>query len=145
MLDTSSPILQAGTIPYRMLPSRIEYCLVTSARTGRWGFPKGVIDPGETSEDTALKESWEEAGLHGQLMDQPLGSYAYRKWQRSLSVEVYLMHVTDEAAVWPEATSRQRKWMTFAEAWQQIERAALRLLLEQAHDRLNQRAGGNRG
>jgi 8-oxo-dGTP pyrophosphatase MutT (NUDIX family) len=36
---------------------------------GVWALPKGLIDPGETPEATALREVWEETGVEG----RPLG------------------------------------------------------------------------
>jgi 8-oxo-dGTP pyrophosphatase MutT (NUDIX family) len=43
------PIKQACAIPFRVAAGRLELCLVTSIRAGRWSFPKGDIDPGETA------------------------------------------------------------------------------------------------
>ena len=50
-----------------------EFCLITSLRKGRWGFPKGITDPGETHVETALKEADEEAGLRGRIVGDSLG------------------------------------------------------------------------
>ena len=36
---------------------------------GHWGFPKGHMDPGETEEETALREIREEVGLTVSLLD----------------------------------------------------------------------------
>src|SRR5262249_26119697 len=40
-------------------------CLITSSNGKRWVIPKGLIDPGHTAGESALLESWEEAGLVG--------------------------------------------------------------------------------
>ncbi len=34
---------------------------------GHWAFPKGHMEPGETEQDTALREIWEETGLRVRL------------------------------------------------------------------------------
>ena len=62
---TDHPILQSTVLPFRRQSERLEICLITSSHGPRWGFPKGVIDPGETAEETGLKEAYEEAGIRG--------------------------------------------------------------------------------
>ena len=72
----------AGTLLYRRSPAGIEVLLVHPSgnynRHAPWSIPKGLLDPGETIEDAARRETWEETGIRpGDL--QPLGSITYRK------------------------------------------------------------------
>lgn len=130
------PISQAAAIPYRFRNGEPEFCLITSIRNGNWGFPKGIIDPGETPPQTALKEAREEAGLHGQIEGEPLGQYRYHKWGTSLDVTVHLMRVSGADAHWEEAALRDRIWCRADEARRMIHRHELRLLLGEALRRL---------
>ncbi len=41
-----------------------------------WALPKGHVDPGETPEQTATREVWEETGLKATLL-APLGEIRY--------------------------------------------------------------------
>ncbi len=91
---TPEPIYQACVIRIQKHDERIEFCLITSLNRKRWIFPKGIINPGETLEETALKEALEEAGLHGQIVREPLGTYNDAKWGTKLHVAVVLMEVT---------------------------------------------------
>ena len=43
---------------------------------GVWALPKGLIDPGETAAETAVRELGEETGLSGHL-EQKLGDVRY--------------------------------------------------------------------
>lgn len=129
---------QACAIPFRRADAVVEFCLITTSGKGTWSFPKGIIDPGETAPETALKESYEEAGLRGAIVGPPLGSFAYRKWETRLEVTVLLMHVTEAAAQWPEAGLRQRRWAELSEARGLLERDALRDLLERAAERIGE-------
>ena len=43
---------------------------------GVWALPKGLIDPGERGAETAVRESWEETGIHATL-DRKLGDVRY--------------------------------------------------------------------
>ncbi|MCO6454953.1 MAG: NUDIX hydrolase [Pirellulaceae bacterium] len=129
---------QACAIPFRRADALVEFCLITTSGKGTWSFPKGIIDPGETAAETALKESFEEAGLRGTIVGPPLGSFAYHKWETTLEVTVWLMHVTEAAAQWPESSVRQRRWAELSEARGLLERDALRELLDRAAERIGE-------
>src|SRR3954468_13407728 len=98
MPSGSNWIRQAAAIPVR----NGKLCLVTSSNGKRWVIPKGVIDPGQTAGETALQESWEEAGLVGVLEREPVGSYVYEKWERQCHVVVFVLRVTEVVDNWPE-------------------------------------------
>ena len=126
---------QACAVPFRKKGKRLEFCLITSS-AGRWVFPKGLIDPGDTPAVTARKEALEEAGLHGRLVGQPLGSYEAHKNGRVLLVVVMLMGVTRSDEDWEEAAWRQRRWVTQDGARQLLCQAELRDCLDAALVRL---------
>ena len=134
--DQGSPIRQASAVPYRRRDGQVEFCLITSVQQGHWGFPKGIIDPGETPEQTAEKEAEEEAGLHGRIVGEPLGTYRYCKWGTELVVAVYLMRVTAADDDWEESEWRQRAWCSAEEARAIIHRAEVADLLEAAVERI---------
>ena len=54
--------LSAGGVIYRRAPAGIEVLLIKDAY-GNWGFPKGHVEPGESNEGAALRETREETGL----------------------------------------------------------------------------------
>lgn len=56
-----------GVIPYREQAGQREYLLLL--QTGMsWSFPKGHMEPGETEEETALRELYEETNLTAKLV-----------------------------------------------------------------------------
>jgi len=127
---------QSGAVPFRRTSDRdVEFCLVTSMK-GQWGFPKGMIDPGETAEATACKEAREEAGVEGEVQGTPLGSFEYEKWGLTLRATFYLLEVTRTLDEWPERAIRKRRWCGFDEARRRLARDELRELLERARERL---------
>jgi 8-oxo-dGTP pyrophosphatase MutT (NUDIX family) len=119
---------QAAAIPIR----GNKICLITSSNGKRWVIPKGLIDAGHTSAETALNEAWEEAGLVGVLAKDPLGTYLYTKLGGTYHVLVYMMRVTEAAEEWPEKGQRQRIWVNVERALEQIEDPGLREIIESA-------------
>ncbi len=129
-------IEQAGTVPFRRENSKIEFCLITSSRKGRWGFPKGGIDPGESPEGAALKEACEEAGIEGIILGESFGRYEFRKWNISYCVDLFLMQVHNSLDDWDEAHFRERLWLRPSEVRKLLCRKELAEMFEIALDEL---------
>lgn len=107
---------QAAAIAVRWKRDDLEVCLIRKMGSKNWGVPKGLVDPGDTHEETALKEAWEEAGISGRLIGKSLGTYQYDKWEATFEVTLYLMEVLEQHARWQEAGYRERRWTSFTEA-----------------------------
>jgi 8-oxo-dGTP pyrophosphatase MutT (NUDIX family) len=120
---------QSAVIPYRFGANGFEVLLITSRKRKRWVLPKGVVEPGMTPADSAVKEAFEEAGIEGCVDDRPLGAYQYRKWGGTCSVEVFAMRVTRESYAWPEADFRTREWIPVAEAAGRVDEAELKEMI----------------
>ena len=122
-------IEQSGVIPYRMRGDEIEVLLITSQGRRRWVIPKGWIEPFMTSAESAVREAWEEAGISGTISAAAVGWYTYRKWGRLCRVEVFLLAVDTMLDDWPEAESRDRQWLSVAEAAARIDEERLRAFI----------------
>lgn len=127
-------------MPFRRFGNDVELCLITS-NSGKWIFPKGLIEVGRTSVEAALQEAFEEAGLHGRILGEPLGSYALAKNGTSYAVEVLLMEVTRCDTRWPEAGLRKRRWVAPSHAKQLLARKELRRQVDLALERILAEAG----
>src|SRR3989442_1112724 len=103
MPEPTDFVRQAGAIPVK----GDQVCLVTTSNGRRWVIPKGIIDPGHSKAEAALEEAWEEAGVAGALLPQPVGSYLYDKNGRVHHVTVFVLRVTDVLDTWPEQALRQ--------------------------------------
>jgi 8-oxo-dGTP diphosphatase len=62
--------VSAGGVAYRKTGATIEVALISVGKDNRWQLPKGIVDPGETPEVTAVREVREEAGLQTELLEQ---------------------------------------------------------------------------
>jgi len=123
---------QSAVLPYRVLEGHVEIMLVTSRSKRRWVLPKGVVEPGLSAVDSAVKEAWEEAGVEGRVDAEPLGCYKYEKWGGVCTVRVFLLTVEEEADLWPESGTRQRVWLGVEEAAASVDEEDLRLLIHAA-------------
>jgi 8-oxo-dGTP pyrophosphatase MutT (NUDIX family) len=129
-MTASSSIRQAAVVPVH--DGRV--CLVLSRSGKRWVVPKGRIEHGQTARETALQEAWEEAGLIGTLLRDPVGSYRYRKSGNTYHVLVFLMSVSEVAQKFPEARWRVRRWFRSTRALVRVETDGLRCLIRTALD-----------
>lgn len=116
------PRRQSAAAVFRGNGEQRELLLVTSRDTGRWIVPKGWIEDGEDGAEAALRETWEEAGVIGELQPGgPVGHYRYikqrpRRGDALCDVDVYLLMLREEQDQWPEKDQRRRKWFPIATA-----------------------------
>jgi 8-oxo-dGTP pyrophosphatase MutT (NUDIX family) len=136
MAPASRARRQAAVIAVRRRGTEKEVCLIRKRTSSAWGIPKGMIDPGETAAEAALKEAWEEAGIKGRLLGNIVGTYKYEKLGARFSVDVFVMAVSAQEDVWPEATIRKRRWVTIAEAASLLDGHAVRAILGRVGPRL---------
>lgn len=135
--SSHNPIPQAGAIPVRLKNDRVEYCLITSTRSQRWVFPKGMIEDGDSLEETARKESYEEAGLLGEILPDPVGVYEYSKSGKQLLVTLFLLKVERAEKDWEEAFKRERRWVEYKKANALLPHDRLKELLDVAHQKVH--------
>ena len=67
-----------GTVLYTVKDGVVLYLLIQSADGGICGFPKGHMEAGETEEETALRETWEETSVRAELVGGFRKEIAYR-------------------------------------------------------------------
>lgn len=101
---------QAGVIPWRVTDDQLQVMLITSSKNRHWGFPKGVMEPGEPPEYTAEIEAREEGGILGDI-GISIGQFEVPKWGASCTVETFAMKVTEvlPKTIWQES-HRNRHW-----------------------------------
>ncbi|PQQ17492.1 nudix hydrolase 16 mitochondrial isoform X2 [Prunus yedoensis var. nudiflora] len=139
--------LVAGCIPFRYKNSDetgdansekiIEVLMINSPSGPGLLFPKGGWENDETVEEAAVREAVEEAGVRGELMDF-LGFYHFKSktHQDEFSPEgvcraaMFALFVKEELESWPEQSTRNRTWLTVAEAFVSCRHAWMREALQ---------------
>lgn len=119
MSDAGSPpveVVAAGGIVVRAGAAGPEVLVVHRPRYDDWSFPKGKQDPGETDEQTALREVAEETGLVCRLGPY-LGAVHYLDHKRRAKIVHYWqMAVAAEEAANADDEVDELRWCHPAEA-----------------------------
>jgi 8-oxo-dGTP pyrophosphatase MutT (NUDIX family) len=132
LCSEASMVEQEGALCFRVSAQGEEaVLLVTSRRNGRWGLPKGPMDPDETSHSAAAREVFGEAGIRGSISDAIVGSFLYSKdsspsWFQVIAHELSVILVEDS---YPESGMRSREWFSVEEAREIVGHDDLRPLL----------------
>lgn len=118
-VETAGGLRQAGALPYAVVEGRVAFLLITTRRTGRWIFPKGGIEPGFAPWESAAMEAVEEAGVTGEIAQEPIGSYRASMGGNTatlVDVDLYPLRVTQQLDEWREKGQRLRHWAALGEA-----------------------------
>jgi 8-oxo-dGTP pyrophosphatase MutT (NUDIX family) len=62
--------VSSGGVVFRKAPSGIDVALISVGKPARWQLPKGLVDPGETPEITAVREVREETGVTASMLEK---------------------------------------------------------------------------
>ena len=127
MTGSNGSIRQAAAL----IIHRGKVCLVTASSGRRWIIPKGTLEPGQTAEQCAAIEAWEEAGIRGRVRGRVLTRYDAVKCGQRCKVAVYRLDVRRIDADWPERDCRRRRWVSFAQAIATVDVPEIRELLRE--------------
>jgi predicted NUDIX family NTP pyrophosphohydrolase len=152
------PPLSAGILLFRVCDGETQVLLVKpggpfwrNKDVGAWMIPKGLVEPGETPAEAALREFEEETGVKLDRIPFPLAKVrqAGGKWVEAFAVEGDL----DANAIssnqfeieWPPRSGERRSFPEVVEArWMSIDEARAKMLPSQLPllDALEARLGG---
>lgn len=134
----------AGGIVFRHNKKNgIEFLLIQDPK-GRWSIPKGHIEPGETAQETAVREIGEEAGLFDIEPICWLGKthFRYRRLDTLvlMTTQIYLIKVkTSGEEIKKEDFYANIKWFEFNEALDVAEYEDIGRLMLLAKRRIRER------
>jgi 8-oxo-dGTP pyrophosphatase MutT (NUDIX family) len=117
--------ISSGGVLVRRMQGRWWFAAIRpqGRRAGVWALPKGLVDPGETAAETAVREAFEETGVRARLGEK-LGDVRYvytRGGQRIFKVvSFYLLHARGgrlgELPPGMEVEVAEARWLPLADA-----------------------------
>ena len=144
-----SPPLSAGILLFRQRESATEVLLIRpggpywrNRHVGAWMIPKGMVEPGETPAEAALREFAEETGTVLAAIPFPLATVRQSGGKTVVAfavegdLDASMVRSNDFEVEWPPRSGRRElfpevaeaRWMTLAEAWQMMLPSQLPLL-----------------
>lgn len=81
-----SKVTSAGTLLYRKRKDGLEVLIVhpKGPKEMPWSIPKGKVDDGETLEEAARRETWEETGVVAPEAVTSLGEVTYKSKKKQV-------------------------------------------------------------
>ena len=99
-----------GSIIYKMRNHERFYLLVEN-KSGHIGFPKGHMEYGESEEDTAIREVYEETGVNIKVDIKTRRSYTYKNASGIEKTCVYFCSRFESDEIFLEQDEIQRCWL----------------------------------
>ena len=131
--------VSAGGVAFRWRDSEPEIAIVSMKPKLRWQLPKGIVDPGESPEVTAVREVREEAGVETERLGL-IETIEY--WYRSVRngqpvryhkfVHFYLLEYRSGDVADHDHEVDEARWVSFEEALARLEFKSEREVAEKA-------------
>lgn len=131
--------ISAGGVAFRWQDSNPEVAIVSVKPSLRWQLPKGIVDPSETPEATAVREVREEAGIETDLL-RLIETIEY--WYRSVKagkpvryhkfVHFYLLQYRSGDVADHDHEVEESRWVRFEEAIEMLAFKSEREVVEKA-------------
>ena len=131
--------ISAGGVAFRRTGSELQIAIVSAKPSLRWQLPKGIVDPGETPEFTAVREVREEAGIETELLRLiETIEYWYQRVQYGRRiryhkfVHFYLLQYQSGDVANHDHEIEESRWVSFEQALEMLEFKSERGVVEKA-------------
>lgn len=142
---TTMDQISAGGVAFRWRDSQPEIAIVSVKPKLRWQLPKGIVDPGESPQVTAVREVREEAGVETELV-KLIETIEY--WYRSVKygkpvryhkfVHFYLLEYKNGDVEDHDHEVEESRWVSFDVAMEMLDFKSERDVVEKAREMIEQ-------
>lgn len=106
-----------GAVVYNDNGGEKKFLLIRNKRSAHWGFPKGHIEPGETKQETAIREVLEETGLNIEILPGFVKTSEYTiQGKIEKSVSIFLAKTSETQYSLQEEEIEECGWYSYNEA-----------------------------
>jgi len=136
----SERVVSSGGVIFRVVDGRFEVALISRGRI--WGLPKGLIEEGETVEETALREVKEETGLDGETVGK-IGviNYDFFRGKRYFkTVHFFLLKYICGSVRHHDLEADKVKWFSISEALEILTYINEKRILKKAEEMLKRKS-----
>ncbi|KUK84261.1 MAG: AP4A hydrolase [Microgenomates bacterium 39_6] len=113
----------AGGVVYKKENGQTFWLLIQPKDTDRWQFPKGAIGAGESSREAALRETQEESGVIGRIVEK-IGSSSWwfvEDGEKVFKTTTYfLVKAKKDTGRFNEKEIERVVWFSFGEAKEKL-------------------------
>jgi len=110
--------VSAGGVVYRRVGDDLFFLMIKDGY-GKWTLPKGIIEPGESPRETALREIREETGVNGWI-EKEIGRtdyfYTDRRGRVGKTVYYFLVRADNDHLRPLLGEIREARWVLYPEA-----------------------------
>ena len=137
--------VSSGGVIYRKIDGKTEIAITLHKDLqGRpvWSLAKGLVEPGESPEDTAVREVREETGLEGKIVGK-LGDSSYWYFSRRdrarvhKTVHFYLLECVGGSVDAHDWEVEEVRWISLDEAMEMLSYEGEREMVEKARGALS--------
>lgn len=107
--------------------SKGQVLLTKHSQNKHWSFPKGLIDPGQTSQEAAVREVKEEGGIEAEILDK----VGYSKYIYTLNGEKIFKVVTYFLMKYISGNPKDHDWEVEEAGWYEPKAALKQLTFPQ--------------
>lgn len=133
----------AGAIVFRKENNEIKYLLI-QYEAGHWGFPRGLIEKGESLQETARREITEETNLQDlKLLPgfQETIKYFFKfEGENILKFVTYFLAETEEEKIELSFEHQNFVWLSYEQTLEKLSFKNAKTVLEKAHLFLQQKS-----
>lgn len=124
-----------GAIVFRKINEEYRFLVIKNNRSAYWSFPKGHVELGETDEDTACREVFEEAGIHIDIIPGFETTSEYMIQNRvEKTVNIFVASTKDTTTVIQESEIEDYAWLGFNASLKRLRFENDKKILTQARD-----------
>ena len=124
-----------GAVVYRIINGGVRYLLIKNRRSSNWSFPKGHVEDGETLEETAKREVFEEAGIRIKIFPGFVSKSQYTIQNRiQKTVQIFAATTNDEQTRIQPEEIEDYIWVPFENAYNCLKFENDKAILKDAHE-----------